>query len=389
MTVTENLKRATINLLYGQSIRIALSHILASALFVVWLKDLVLVSSLVIWFCSILFLCSTRIALYFIYKKYQSQAKFNSIWLHVWAAISVLLGASYSVAFIEFIPLDKPEYVISVAGFVIAFASSAMITYGGSIYGVLSFIVPLSLPSVIHFSVYGGYYGLMSSAAIAIYGLIIFSLLKSSFTSFKKSTTLNYQLQKEIDKRSLVEKQLQEISRRDSLTGMFNRRYFDEMLSVEIGRASRNHSPLCLLMFDVDCFKEYNDKYGHVAGDNCLIKIADIVEKLTSRKGDLIARYGGEEFAVILPNIELTGAVAFAKKLQEGVQKHKIEHLSSKLTTLKCVTISVGVTHLMPFTKMTANQIIEAADNALYEAKRDGRNRVHHHQNRSFDAGLS
>jgi diguanylate cyclase (GGDEF)-like protein len=253
----------------------------------------------------------------------------------------------------------------------------------------LSFIVPLSLPSVIHFSVSGGYYGLMSSAAIAIYGLIIFSLLKSSFTSFKKSTTLNYQLQKEIDKRSLVEKQLQEISRRDSLTGMFNRRYFDEMLSVEIGRASRNHSPLCLLMFDVDCFKEYNDKYGHVAGDNCLIKIAEIVEKLTSRKGDLIARYGGEEFAVILPNIELTGAVAFAKKLQEGVQKHKIEHLSSKLTTLKCVTISVGVTHLMPFTKMTANQIIEAADNALYEAKRDGRNRVHHHQNRSFDAGLS
>lgn len=261
MNVSENLKQATIDLLYGQSIRIAVGHILSSLVFVFWLKNIVSMHSLVIWYSVIFLICSMRIALYFAHKKYQTQTGLNSVWLHAWALVSVLLGATYSIAFIAFIPLDKPEYIISVAGFVIAIGSAAMIAHGGSIYAILSFIIPLSVPSAIHFSMNGDYYGLMTALAIGIYGLNTFFLLKSAIVLFKKSTMQNYQLNKEIDKRALVEKQLQEISRRDGLTGLFNRRYFDEMLAVEIGRANRNHSPLCLLMFDVDCFKEYNDKY--------------------------------------------------------------------------------------------------------------------------------
>lgn len=389
MNMSDTFKQSTIDFLMSQSIRVSLSHIASSIVFVFWLRDHVSHLHLAIWFAAITFTCSTRIVLYFVYKKYKSDKHLNSLWMHAWAAMSLVLGVTYSVAFIEFIPLDKPAYVISVAGFVIAFSSTAMIAYGGSMYGLISLIAPLAIPPAIYLATSGGYYGAMSALAITLYGVMIITLVRPTLASFKKTSTLNYQLQKEVDKRILVEKQLQEISRRDSLTGLFNRRYFDEMLDVEIGRAYRNHSPLCLLMFDVDCFKEYNDKYGHVAGDNCLIRIAEIVESLTSRKGDLIARYGGEEFAVILPNIDLEGAVSFATKLQEGVQKQKIEHLNSKLTTLKSVTISVGVTNLTPFTKMTAIQMIDAADRALYAAKRDGRNRVHHNANTGFDEGIA
>ena len=381
LNVTENLKQATLSMLYGQSIRISVSHMLASLVFVFWLVNHVPFQELLLWYTAICAICIARISIYFTYKKHHVNKLNVNMWMHAWAGVSFVLASCYSIGFIQFIPLDQPAYIISVAGFVIAFASAAMISYGASFYGVLSFIIPLSLPTAVYFWFNGGVYGSMTTTAILAYAIIIISLLKSTIQNFKKANLHAYQLQQEIDKRAVIEKQLQEISRRDSLTGLFNRRYFDEVLETEIGRAYRNHASLCLLMFDVDCFKEYNDQYGHVAGDNCLIKIAEIVTKLTSRKGDLIARYGGEEFAVILPNIDLKGAVSFANKFQQGVQKHKIEHLSTKLTSLKCVTVSVGVTNLMPFTKMTAKEMIVAADNALYEAKRDGRNRVQYFEN--------
>jgi diguanylate cyclase (GGDEF)-like protein len=130
-------------------------------------------------------------------------------------------------------------------------------------------------------------------------------------------------------------------------------------------------------MFDLDCFKEYNDKYGHVSGDNCLIQIAEIAQSLVSRQGDMIARYGGEEFAIILPNIELNGAVLFAINLQELIKSKNIPHGGTKVANINCVTISLGVTALMIGKKTTASELIECADLALYEAKNRGRNRVH------------
>jgi diguanylate cyclase (GGDEF)-like protein len=207
--------------------------------------------------------------------------------------------------------------------------------------------------------------------------------LKKSNKAYKKSIFLNFEHTQEIEKRKQIEKQLHDISRKDSLTNLFNRRYFDETLAVEIGRAKRNKLPLCLIMFDLDCFKEYNDKYGHVSGDNCLIQIAEIAQSLVSRQGDMIARYGGEEFAIILPNIELDGAVLFANNLQERIKYKNIPHADTKVANIKHVTISLGVTNLTIGKGTTASELIQSADVALYEAKKRGRNRVH------FDANDS
>nr|WP_297349217.1 GGDEF domain-containing protein [uncultured Glaciecola sp.] len=130
-------------------------------------------------------------------------------------------------------------------------------------------------------------------------------------------------------------------------------------------------------MFHIDCFKEYNDKYGHVRGDNCLIQIAEIAQSLVSRQGDMVARYVGEEFAIILPNIELDGAVWFANNLQERIIDKNIAHSGSTVANIKCVTVSLGVTNLIVGQETTASELTENDDVALYETKNRGRNRVH------------
>lgn len=161
-------------------------------------------------------------------------------------------------------------------------------------------------------------------------------------------------------------------SARDGLTGIANRRMFDETLSREWRRASRDGTSMVLLLVDVDRFKLYNDRYGHPAGDRCLIKVAACLSDSLKRPGDLVARYGGEEFVAILPN---TGpeAVAVAERLVTSVAAEALEHQGSEWGV---VTISVGLAWARPGPDQEAASLVEAADGALYQAKANGRNRV-------------
>lgn len=379
-SIAEKTKQDIVTLLFSQSMRVAISHPVASLIVVIWFSAVAPLTELLLWLGCITIFSAGRLLVNKAYQSYHNEQN-THLWIYAWVSLSTLLGATYSFGFIYFTPIDQAVYIASVGMFITALSSASVIGLGASKFAMLSFYLPTTLPSAVYFGLYGGDTGLMLAFALCIFSLVIVSLLRTMTSAFKKSIVLNYQYQQEIEKRKLIEQQLQDISRRDGLTGLFNRRYFDERLNAEIGRAHRNHTPLCLVMFDIDCFKEYNDAYGHVGGDNCLIEVANIVEKLTSRQGDLIARYGGEEFAIILPNIDLTGAIAFANKLQQTVQNKRIPHVASRLTTLKCVTISVGVTNLTPFMRLSSNQLIETADRALYQAKAEGRNRVNHIEN--------
>jgi diguanylate cyclase (GGDEF)-like protein len=131
--------------------------------------------------------------------------------------------------------------------------------------------------------------------------------------------------------------------------------------------------PLSLIMCDVDCFKSYNDTYGHQRGDQCLSAIAEALKKAVKRSGDLVARYGGEEFTVIMPNTDLQGAFALAEKTRIAILNLKIPSKSSVVSPY--VTLSLGVSSLIPSHLLTPDAIIKDADDALYEAKRLGRNR--------------
>ena len=159
----------------------------------------------------------------------------------------------------------------------------------------------------------------------------------------------------------------------DALTGIYNRRYFDENLERIIKSISRSNGNLSLLMVDIDFFKNYNDTYGHSAGDNCLIKITAALSETVARKDDFVARYGGEEFVVVLPHTGEHGAQFVADKLLESVRKLGIPHEKSDAAPM--VTISIGGTASSVINTQKAVEYIKTADKALYMSKQNGRNR--------------
>ena len=159
----------------------------------------------------------------------------------------------------------------------------------------------------------------------------------------------------------------------DSLTGIYNRRYFDENIEPAVRNLSRSSGWLSVMMIDIDDFKNYNDTYGHGQGDKCLMTIADTLSKSIMRSNDFIARYGGDEFIVVLPNTVEEGAKMLANKFLENVRTCKIPHKAS--TVADCVTISIGVTMGMVHYTQNEHDYIKQADEMLYIAKQKGRNR--------------
>ena len=159
----------------------------------------------------------------------------------------------------------------------------------------------------------------------------------------------------------------------DSLTGLANRRYFDEALSTEFYRVKRSGAPLSLIMLDVDYFKKFNDSYGHLAGDDCLRQFGTTLKTIVGRAPDIVARYGGEEFVVILPETEITGAEALAEQIRKAVEELAIPHSASE--TSESVTVSLGVVTVYATGLESPEQVVALADQALYCAKNRGRNR--------------
>ncbi len=169
--------------------------------------------------------------------------------------------------------------------------------------------------------------------------------------------------------------ELQRLSALDGLTGIPNRRRFDEAVQTEWRRNARSASPLSLAMIDVDCFKQYNDHYGHLAGDDCLRKIATALQNALKRPGDMLARYGGEEFVAILPATPISGGLLIAQNLRDSIRELALQHEFTGGE--KIVTVSIGVASITPDYVLTPAALIEAADEMLYKAKTGGRNQVH------------
>lgn len=185
---------------------------------------------------------------------------------------------------------------------------------------------------------------------------------------------------RDITTRKQMELELQEANEKlklmvniDGLTQIANRRRFDEYLQVEWQRHQREEKPLVLLLIDIDYFKNYNDCYGHQQGDDCLIQVAQTLAKLTRRVTDLVARYGGEEFAVILPNTNTQEAIIVAELMREAIATLNIPHAQSSVSSR--VTISIGIASFIPTCDHNLEDLIGRADQALYQAKTQGRDR--------------
>ncbi|MFC0227323.1 sensor domain-containing diguanylate cyclase [Serratia aquatilis] len=191
---------------------------------------------------------------------------------------------------------------------------------------------------------------------------------------------INYSVQTEAeltrtrDQLTLMNHTLEELALLDGLTGLANRRHFDIALKNEMTRAARNDRSIALLMLDIDYFKQYNDIYGHVAGDLCLQQLCRMLKGMASRSGDLMARYGGEELAVILPDTDMQGAQLFAERVLTGIRELNIAHSGSPMGI---VTVSIGASAKIPHPHNdTPIGLVNLADNALYNAKKSGKNKV-------------
>lgn len=173
---------------------------------------------------------------------------------------------------------------------------------------------------------------------------------------------------------SAANSELERLSRQDALTGLANRRFFDYSLAAELARAKRTNHTVSLLMCDVDHFKIYNDTYGHLAGDDCLQRVARTLQASCKRSSDLAARYGGEEFAVVLPATAREDAAQMGEKLRANIAELRIPH--ERAPCGPYVSVSIGVAESVPTKPITPEMLIFQADQALYQAKQLGRNRV-------------
>lgn len=169
-------------------------------------------------------------------------------------------------------------------------------------------------------------------------------------------------------------RELERLSTHDDLTGIANHRFFQDRLDMEWRRARREHRPLALLMIDIDFFKAVNDASGHLAGDECLRQVAQVLAKCLRRPGDVVARYGGEEFVAILPGTDTDNAVLLAERVRVAVEALGLAHPASSIS--RFVTVSVGVASMVPDRQQEPDVLVAAADKAMYQAKENGRNRV-------------
>ncbi|MDJ0706932.1 MAG: GGDEF domain-containing response regulator, partial [Leptolyngbyaceae cyanobacterium MO_188.B28] len=216
---------------------------------------------------------------------------------------------------------------------------------------------------------------------------ILFAIERAHFANKKLSRyeahlqTLKQRLQVQMEKCTAELGQtndqlkfFQTLSATDALTKLANRRYFEEFLELEWRRALRNVTPISVILIDIDQFKQFNDTYGHQRGDECLIKVSQTLQQAVKRPRDLVARYGGEEFIVILPDTPKLGATKVAKSIGCRVEALGVEHSASTISDT--VTVSLGLSTAIPKQGVSQTDLIIEADQALYLAKHEGRNRL-------------
>jgi len=198
-------------------------------------------------------------------------------------------------------------------------------------------------------------------------------VLKAKINAMRRLVEMQRALVKVTLELNVANKELQRLSTTDGLTGIANRRFFDQLSVREWRRCERMNKPMALVMVDVDHFKKFNDTYGHQAGDECLKSVAAQVARAAPRATDLAARYGGEEFVLVLGQTTIDGAKWVANNIRQHVADLMIPHLASNIGT---VSVSCGVASLMPMEGISFEDLLKTADEALYKAKEQGRNTV-------------
>ncbi len=296
--------------------------------------------------------------------------------------IAALMGSILWAALFFTFAFEIPEaymlFIIFVLGGMVIGAASSMAT---SRLAYLCYITPMMIPPALVFLLEADIFGFsMSALLFVLYAVLVVTFIQN-YNIFRESVKLKFEKDGLIEELKDTNRELEgayerimSLSNTDELTTVPNRRALDMTLKKEWGRALRANQPMSFIMVDIDYFKDYNDFFGHQEGDKCLKRIAMSIQELVKRPGDVFARYGGEEFCLILPDTDIKGASALAERVKEKVLNLKIPAANKSVS--EYVTISLGVSCIIPAGKTIPEDLIYAADKALYFAKNHGRNRV-------------
>ncbi len=362
-----------VKIVYGQTLTAAFGNVAVAPVFAWIFWEVSNKTTLKIWLACMLFVSAARILLYLAFLKRQDNSNVER-WGALFQSLTFVQGSIWGVAWIVFLPVEDPIYTVVAALWIVGLSGASVSAYSVHFKSLLSFFVPVVLPGVAHLFVIGGRLNTAVGLAICLYFVVLLRAVILINRSSVDAIRLNIFLEKEIHERFKAEEKLKEISRQDSLTGIHNRRYFDEILEAETQRAQRNSQPLSLILLDIDYFKEFNDSYGHVEGDRCLQRLGLMVQDAAKRPGDLAARYGGDELAVILPNTDAKNALRIAETLRQDICSLQLEHVATRVDGCTFITISAGIATIIPDRETEPSDIIQLSDGALYEAKSLGRN---------------
>jgi diguanylate cyclase (GGDEF)-like protein len=273
-----------------------------------------------------------------------------------------------------FVDVDSPLAMVLTITVLNAMVMGGVVTLSTYIPAFLAFALPAILPMIVVLTASGG----RVEFIIAIYNLILLGLMIGIALrvnrSLRQTWELTYEKEDLVEALTKAHDGMTVIAGTDGLTGLANRRRFDEVLETEFARLRRSGAPLSLILIDVDHFKNYNDSYGHVAGDECLKKIGAVLDVSLNRAPDTPARYGGEEFAAVLPETEHEGAIAIAERIRAEIAALGIPHRESP--TADHVTISLGIITHDCSAVGSPREFVLMADEQLYRAKSEGRNRI-------------
>lgn len=320
-------------------------------------------------------------------RRYQSHSKRVYWQLLISAAIT---GATWSAVYIiaaTIVPANM-QYVFLLVIVIIAAISLGVTVVIQEYFIVYLFasVWPVAWWSLVHY--WEQPYNLIIGLFLLLVCAVLVSVSNRMCVAYKNMISMNWE--REAISQELAEltgslrdrnlqlrdarRQLTNLANIDELTGLGNRRLVNNTLREEINRARRSGTQLSLIMLDVDSFKSYNDTYGHPAGDKVLQVLADVMQRATSRAGEVLARYGGEEFILVLPGASSVTAMRTAKRLQELVNAESIPHAGSEVADH--ITVSQGLVTVLPDNDLEPAKLVEIADKALYRAKESGRNAI-------------
>jgi len=361
-----------IRLLYATTKYRPCLHIIAAIVVVLIVLDSVPLPYITIWVITL-----TALNIYRIIDISNTQKVIDKIdnwhpihkrFLFSAAALGLIYGLGLAFIFTQLTLLSQ----IYILCLVSTLVPAGLVSFASDRYSFYAYLYSLCIPLLVQiFLMAKSPYISIGICAVAFLA-ITRQLFLWNHVVIKNSILLKLKNEELLESLQQTNTRLQQQNIIDDLTKIANRRHFDEVLEKEWLRAKRIRTSLALLMIDIDFFKQYNDTYGHLKGDECLKQIATVLNNNLNRPGDFVARYGGEEFCILIPDTGLDGAVTFAEKVHSAVIALKIDNPGSVVS--KYLTISIGIAAIVPKHDDSYMDLIYTSDKALYKAKTDGRN---------------